>query len=33
MEEERKQEKREKNYTELQQPNVEAEAYDNKKCD
>ena len=29
MEEERKKE----NYTELQKPNVEAEVYNNKKCD
>ena len=34
MEEERKKEKKKKeNSTELQKPNVEAEAYNNQKCD
>ena len=32
MEEERKRRKKE-NSTELQKPNIEAEVYDNRKCD
>jgi len=31
--EERKKKKKKENFTELQKPNVEAEVYNNKKCD
>ena len=31
--EERKQEKKKENFTELQKPKVEAEVYNNRKCD
>ena len=33
MEEERKKGKKKENSTELQKPNVEAEVYNNRKCD